>query len=377
MEASFESVLIEALDALEAGDKVEAILARYAEHQVELRPILLTASKLTNVRVAHSLEGQAASRQRFLDYAAATAAPARQRKSMFVFLRRFALATAALLIVFTLLGTGVLFASSEAVPGDALYQAKRFFEDTRFALTGDTAAREELQQSFEGTRLREGRTLLRMGRSEEVTFMGTIESMEGNTWQVAGIKVVILDSTSISGETEAEVGDLVQISGLTADGRVDARSVIIHKLGDSLPQATPDPGSDDPAESRPSPTNTATSTPTATHTPTPTATPTEEATPTPSATPTPQPPENSNANSNENGGGNDNERNGNDNDNDGDDNENDRNENSGDNGNDSGNSNDNDHDNDNGHDNENDHDNDNENHNVNEEENVNNGNINA
>ena len=39
MEPSFEKVLIEALDALEAGDEVEAILARYREHQAELRPL--------------------------------------------------------------------------------------------------------------------------------------------------------------------------------------------------------------------------------------------------------------------------------------------------------------------------------------------------
>jgi hypothetical protein len=362
MESAFENILIEALDALEAGDNINAIVARYPESQAELRPILLTASKLASARVAHTLEGQAASRQHFLDYAAATAASPKQGPSLFLFLRRFSLAMAALLIVFALLGTGVLFVSSEAVPGDALYGAKRFFEDTRFALTSDTSSREELQQSYEAIRVREIKTLLRMGRSEEVTFTGIIQALDGDTWQVAGIEVVILDSTSITGADSPEVGDLARINGLTVNGRVDAWSIVISKVGSSLPQPTPGPDSDKPA-TEPSPTSTATPTPTVTHTPTAThtPTPTEEATPTPISTPTSESPENGNANSNENGGNNNLENGnesigGNDNDNDADDNENERDENGGD---DNGNSNDN---NSNSNSNDNDHEEENENH---------------
>ncbi|MGD8806395.1 MAG: DUF5666 domain-containing protein [Chloroflexota bacterium] len=352
MESAFENVLIEALDALEAGEKVDAILARYPEYKGELRPMLLTASTLAGVRVAHSLEAQAASRQRFLDYAAATAESPNRGPSLFLFLRRFALTLAALLVVFALLGSGILFASSEAVPGDALYQAKRFFEDTRFALTGDTDARQDLQQLFEETRVREIGTLLRMGRSQEVTFTGIIESIEDDTWQVAGIEVVILDSTSITGAKGVDMGDLVEISGLTTNGHVNAESIVIRKIGGE-PEPTPGPDLAKPTATEPSPTSTATPTPTATHTPTPT----EEATPTPTSTPTTQSPESANANSNENqaggsanenGGGNDNERNGgNDNDNDNERNENGGEHNDNDNDNDdSGNGNENYNDND-------------------------------
>lgn len=367
-----ENALIEALDALEAGEEVEPILARYPEHQAELRPILLTASALAGARVAHSLEAQRASRQRFLDYAAATNAAPSPGSSLLLLVRRLSLALATLLIIFALLSTGILFASSEAVPGDALYDAKRFFEDTRFSLTSDVAAREELQQRYQERRVHEIKTLLRMGRTEEVAFTGIIEAMDDDTWQVAGIEVAILNATSISGADGPAVGDLAQVSGQTADGRVNAISIMVRRVRD-VPDPAPEPDSVEMVTPEP----TATSTPTPEPTATPTPTPTEEVTPAPTSTP--EMPENSNANENEggnvneNGGGNSNENNENatggdnenehENENEDDDNENERNEND-------SNDNDNDHEHENDNDNEAENDNDaNENHNDNKNRN--------
>ena len=44
MESTVEEVIIAALDALEAGDEVDVIVARYPEYEAELRPILRLAS---------------------------------------------------------------------------------------------------------------------------------------------------------------------------------------------------------------------------------------------------------------------------------------------------------------------------------------------
>jgi len=309
MDTALERVLIEALDALESGEAVETILARYTEFETELRPILLTTSTLADMRVAHSLEAQAESRQRMLDYAAATAAPPRRIVSPVPLLRRLSLTMAALLVVLALLGSGVLFASSEAIPGDALYEAKLFFEDTRLSLTGDSAASEALLQQYEETRIREIETLLRMGRSEEVEFTGVIAAINGDTWVVAGLEAVVLNSTTITGAGTPAVGSLVQVTGLTTDGRVNALMVVVRSIG-SVPEPIPE---NDPTIT-PAPTNTATPTPTATNTPTPTPTVEEgspEASPTPISTPTLEPNENGNVNGNENsGGGNSNENGG-------------------------------------------------------------------
>lgn len=314
MESALEAVLIEALDALEASDDVEAIIARYPEHEAELRPVLMAATSMAGLRVAHSLEAQTASRQRMLDYAAASDAALNQAPSLLFLLRRLSLAMASLVIVLSLLGAGVLFASAETIPGDRLYDAKRIFEDTRLSLTGDSAAREALQQGYEEERIREIETLIRMGRSQEVTFSGIIETINGDSWLVSGLQVTIVSTTSIDGTDNPAIGQLVQISGIIVDGRVRASVVKIRGAG-NLPLPTAEPDESDTPITGPSPTRTPTPTATPTATPTPTAT-AEEAppaaspsrTPTPTATPTLESNENGNSNDNENeGGGNSNE----------------------------------------------------------------------
>ena len=106
MESALEQVVIEALDALEAGDESEAIIARYPGHESELRPILSMALSLSSVRLAHSLEAQAASRQRMLAASVTSVAAANRGSAVLVALRRLSLAMAALLIVLALLLAG-------------------------------------------------------------------------------------------------------------------------------------------------------------------------------------------------------------------------------------------------------------------------------
>lgn len=306
MKSAVEKVLIEALDALEAGDDLEAIMARYPQHEAELRPVLAMAASMANLRVAHSLEAQAVSRQRMLEYAAVTAAPVEQRPPLLLWLRRLSLVAAAMVIVITMLGTGLLFASAETVPGDGLYDAKRFFEDTRLSLTGDSAAREALQQRHEEERIREIETLIRLGRSQEVTFSGMIEAIDGDEWLVAGLRVTIVSVTSVDGTDDPAVGQIVQITGRVVNDSVQARIVTIRGAGD-LP--SPEPSMSETPEARPLPTRTPTPTATPTNTPTPAAT-SEEMPPAapPTHTPTPESNENGNTNENESeGGGNSNE----------------------------------------------------------------------
>lgn len=316
MDSAFEAALIEALDALESGGDIETIVARYPQYATELRPMLLTAESMAKVRIAHSLEAQAASKQRMLDYAAASSPPAGERFSMLLLLRRLSLVVASLAIVLSLIGTGILFASAESVPGDPLYDAKRFLEDTRLSLTGDPASREALQQRYEEERIREVETLIRMGRSEEVAFSGAIEAIDADVWQVAGLEVLVVDTTVIQGVGTPAVGQLVQVLGLTVDGGVRASLIAIRTVS-NLPQPAPEP--DELTTETPEPSPTRTPTPTATPTPTSSPTPTTDPdllppatftstpTPMPTATPTLESNENGNVNGNENQGGNSND----------------------------------------------------------------------
>ena len=55
MNSETEKILIEALDLLEAGESAERILARYPEHEAEIRPILQTATAVAQLSYTPSI----------------------------------------------------------------------------------------------------------------------------------------------------------------------------------------------------------------------------------------------------------------------------------------------------------------------------------
>jgi hypothetical protein len=66
MNGALEHKLVAALDMIAQGNTVEQVLARFPEDAAELRPALEVAARLSSLRVAHSLEAQARSRQAML-----------------------------------------------------------------------------------------------------------------------------------------------------------------------------------------------------------------------------------------------------------------------------------------------------------------------
>ncbi len=363
MDTSSERMVIEALQALESGQPIAEILKRYPQNEDELRPILETAVALSKVRVAHSLAAQAESRQQMLARAAAMSNGADQPPALFVWFRRMTMALSPLLVIFVIVIAGLFFASSVALPGDFLYSTKREVEDLRLSLTTNLFAREELQKSFEEERILEIEQLLESGQQAEVSFSGVIESVNEDTWIVAGLRVSLTSLTEVEGQPIA--GRIAWIEAMTSDGKLIANAITIEFVPE--PSPTPEPT---PQEAKvltpevpPTATPTSTSTPTATATDTPM--PTATATPTkviriPAASPTETPTaasgdgsnanegsEVNNDNDNENvGGGNENDGDGNDNDGDGndDDSDDDNQNNDNHNDNDDDNSNDNDND---------------------------------
>ena len=69
MKPAFEHILTEALDALEFGDSIEEILARYAEYCAELEPVLQTATLLTQLSRSSTVERRHAGLRKFLQEA--------------------------------------------------------------------------------------------------------------------------------------------------------------------------------------------------------------------------------------------------------------------------------------------------------------------
>ena len=369
MDASSERMVIEALQALERGQPMAEILKRYPQNEDELRPILETAAALSKVRVAHSLAAQAESRQQMLAHAAAFSNVADQPPTLFVWFRRMTMALAPLLVIFVIVVAGLFYASAEALPGDSLYSTKRGVEDFRLSLATNPVTREVLQKSFEEERILEIERLLESGQQAEVFFSGVIESVNEDTWIVAGLQVSLTSATEVEGQPIA--GRYAWVEATTLDGKLIANAITVEFVPEPSPTPEPTPQEAEVVtpEALPTATQTPTPTPTPSATSTSTPTPTATATPTevidsPAVSPTETPTAISGGGINENEGGevgndNDNEHdNDNDNDGDGNDNDGDGNDNHNENDDDDNENNDNHNDNDDDNSNDNEHDDD-------------------
>jgi hypothetical protein len=391
MDAALEMKFIDCLDALEAGESIDQILARYPKEAEQLRPMLETAAQLAQLRLQPSLAAQSKARALFLAQAEQLRSVSPSPRSTLARWRQRLLPLLSLALFLLVLGVGLVTFSAPAIPGDPLYGAKRLTEGVRLALTAGLSARLALGETFNRERIREVQTLLAEGREAQVEFAGLLEAKDDDIWLIAGLPVLVNESTEIRGP--AQVGQLATVIGYTSGGSLTA--VTITTPGEENFVATPTIGPESAAtvEATTLPMATATTTPT--HEPTVTASLTPSATNMATATPRPTigtftatattgstlqptatstvpapatatPPVEDNGNDNDN----DNETdNSNDNSNENDDNSNDNsNDNGNDNQNDNGNDNENDNDGGNSNDNSNENGNDNQNDNGNNNE---------
>ena len=251
MNETTERILIEALDMLEQGVGVDEIVGRYPAQAAELRPFLLTAAALSNVPHQPTLTAASQSKRAFLDAAdAAATQPANAGRATGGWLRRLMAPTLAVLLIVFLGGAGLVSASGAAVPGDALYDTKRFVEEVRLNLTTNPETAAELREQFRLERVSEVDQLLAEGRAAAVSFSGEIEAMDGERWSVAGVPVLVASATAIDGLPV--VGALAQVDGLTSDGAVIANRVTVLSAGPA-PAPTPvDTQTPAPSPTRPS-----------------------------------------------------------------------------------------------------------------------------
>lgn len=242
MNESMEMILIEALDLMEKGLSVEEITARYPDEAAELRPFLLTAAALSNLASQPTLMAEQQSRRAFLATADRVAAQrARPGAAAGSWLRRLLTPALALLAVILLAGVGVVRASAATVPGDALYETKRFVEETRLDLTNDPERAAVLREQFRQERIREIERLMVEGREAGVSLTGVIETMitdaGGERWTVDGVAVVVGPGTPVDGRPA--VGALVQVDGRTNGDEVTAERIMV--LAGQMPEVEPTP----------------------------------------------------------------------------------------------------------------------------------------
>jgi hypothetical protein len=185
MRREFERALDECLSQLNTGELgLEEVLARYPEHEAELRPLLRTAMLVRQVpQAVPSPEAKAAGRQRLLSAVArkrrekAQARPGlvhRLERSAAILVQplvqpqrqslRLAQAIAALLIIVSLVSAGTLRVAAGSLPDSPLYPIKRATEWVQLALTTSPAGKARLHMSYSERRSDENLALLETGK---------------------------------------------------------------------------------------------------------------------------------------------------------------------------------------------------------------------
>ena len=290
MNEELERIYSEALDLLEQGTSVEAILARYPGHAADLRPFLQTVAALSTLATQPNLTAEKQSKRNFLAAAATAATPATRRDRRPAtagwLSRLLAPALAALLLVF-LGGATIIGASGAAVPGSALYETKRLVEEVRLNLATNPERAALLRERFRQERLSEIERLLAGGVAADVSLTGVVEAMAGENWTVDGVPVVVGAGAVVDGAPA--VGTVVEVTGRTDGAVVRAARVVL--LSGPLPAATTPAPAAATATPEPAPSATATPPPTreATATQTATSPATAPATSAPATLPPPPP----------------------------------------------------------------------------------------
>lgn len=225
------------LQELENGVDPETVLARYPDLDRELGPILKASvnARTRSVAVpAPSPEAVRRGRAKLLQHASEMREPkAAPRKRMIPIFQRLAI-TFTLTAFFLASGTGLVGASSSALPGENLYPVKRTWEDLRLFFTFNPDRKELLESEFESERLDEVGELLAEGRHETIQFAGVFMQVNGVMY-VSGVTVLIPANLQVPAN-----GAAVIITGRTnAQGLVEIESIEYLPEGAVVPVGNP------------------------------------------------------------------------------------------------------------------------------------------
>ncbi len=227
------------LQALERGEDVESALHRYPDLAAELRPILESSLHARTLAAFEIPDGAVRrGRARLLQRAAELREAQRAPRRSFLFTFR-PVAVALMLVIFFLGGTGLVRASSGALPGDNLYPVKRGWEEFSLLFVADEVEREGLELEHENERFEEIRELLARGRTENVTFSGYVIAINGDQLNVGGLPVrtsgVALPAQPVT------AGAAVRVSGVTQpDGTIQASRVTFLPADAVIPTVEPE-----------------------------------------------------------------------------------------------------------------------------------------
>ncbi len=223
------------LQELENGVSLETVLARYPDLANELRPILNASVMARTMAVpAPSPDAIRRGRAKLLQHASemreAKLAP---RRRMIPIFQRFAISLT-LATIFLASGTGLVGASSSALPGENLYPVKRTWEDVRLFFALKPEHKDLLESEFESERLDEVGELLAEGRHETIQYSGVFMHVNGVTY-VSGVPVLVPANLQVPVD-----GAAVTITGRTnAQGFVEIEYIELLPEGVAVPVGEP------------------------------------------------------------------------------------------------------------------------------------------
>ncbi len=217
----FEAILIECLEALQAGTTVEQLLAGHPSDAAQLEPALRVAANLSTLEgVDPSPAAQSRARIAFLAKAAAMR-PASPLTAQAGWLLRPLTAFVTIVVLLAIVGGGVLGTSASSLPGDPLYGIKRSLESFELSLARDPVRRANLEESYAQRRVQEAKAVQSSKRATTVQFSALIQAMKGDVWTLGGLAVQVGPGTSVQGVPA--VGEFVEVTGrVQSDGQIVA-----------------------------------------------------------------------------------------------------------------------------------------------------------
>lgn len=224
------SAFDDVLRMIKQGHSKEECLQRYPQHAKDLREILDIAVELNHLKPADpDQEVILRNKARVLLAASTVRANDVQRfkknndTPLFGRLLRLSATIAMLAGLLVTSGTGLVNASSTALPGDNLYPVKRGWENVLLTFVFSDDLRNELENKFEEERYEEINKLYEEDRFEVVTFTGVIDEIGTEHIVIGGLFIKLDDDISnISG---FKVGDMVTVIGETDDGEIKAEEL--------------------------------------------------------------------------------------------------------------------------------------------------------
>lgn len=199
--------------AIEEGANLDQVLNEYPEIKDDLQPLLEMAIQSKKLQVGE-IPADIMNRSRTQVLSQAARLPSTPEKPIGILMSLPRLATAILLVLILILtGSSLISASAQSLPGDQLYPVKRAVENVRLGITFNPTSHQHIEASFQERRLSEVQQLIKLRRSEMVSFDAQVLKQGDDRWLVGDIIVVLTPETTIIGEIIP--GMVVEIEGIT------------------------------------------------------------------------------------------------------------------------------------------------------------------